>query len=98
VKEFYFRFTEILKHYLESIRGFPAAEFTTEEIARSIADEQDRVLIPLLREADLVKFADSIPTQAGKEEDVQVALAYIRETSSVFTDGQVVDAGCEVRS
>jgi len=98
VKEFYFRFTEILKHYLESIRGFPAAEFTTEEIARSIADEQDRVLIPLLREADFVKFADSIPTQAGKEEDVQVALAYIRETSSVFTDGQVVDAGCEVRS
>ncbi|UCE63179.1 MAG: hypothetical protein JSU59_09960, partial [Nitrospirota bacterium] len=55
VKEFYFRFTEILKYYLESIRGFPAAEFTTEEITRSIADEPDRVLLSLLREADLVK-------------------------------------------
>lgn len=98
VKEFYFRFTEILKYYLESIRGFPAAEFTTEEIARSVVDEQDRVLLPLLREADLVKFADSIPTRARKEEDIEVALAYIRETSSALKDGQVVDAGYEVRS
>lgn len=98
VKEFYFRFTEILKYYLESIRGFPAAESTTEEIARSIVAEQDRVLLSLLREADLVKFADSIPTGARKEEDIRVALTYIRETSSLFEDGQIVDAGFEVRS
>jgi hypothetical protein len=81
VKKYYFAFSEILRRYLESIRNFPAAEFTTEEIARYISDEQDRKLIPLLQQADLVKFADSMPSQARKEEDMKAALAYIRQTS-----------------
>jgi hypothetical protein len=81
VKKYYFDFSEILRHYLESIRNFPAAEFTTEEITRHISVRQDRKLIPLLQQADLVKFADAVPTRARKEEDVKAALAYIRETS-----------------
>jgi hypothetical protein len=82
VKKYYFVFSEILRRYLESIRNFPAAEFTTEEIAQHIKTEQDRKLIPLLQQADLVKFADYVPTLARKEEDIKVALAYIRETGS----------------
>jgi len=82
-KEFYFRFTGILKRYLESLRDYPAAEFTTEEIARHIDDEQDRRILPLLQEADLVKFADTIPTPARKDEDVKALLAYIQETSTI---------------
>jgi hypothetical protein len=81
IKGFYFRFSEIMRHYLESIRGFPAAEFTTEEIASYVDNDQDRALLPILRQADLVKFADTVPTQAGKEEAVQRALSYIQETS-----------------
>jgi hypothetical protein len=81
VKGFYFRFSEILREYLEAIRGFPAAEFTTEEIVQSIDTEPDRILIPLLRESDLVKFADRIPSQARKDEVIRVALAYIENTS-----------------
>jgi hypothetical protein len=80
-KAFYFRFSEIVRRYLEAIRGFPAAEFTTEEITSCVENEQDRKLLPLLRQADLVKFADTIPTQARKEEEVSTALAYIHETS-----------------
>ena len=80
-KKHYFIFSEILRRYLESIRNFPAAEFTTEEIARHIKTEPDRKLLPLLQQADLVKFADNVPTVARKEEDMQAALAYIRETS-----------------
>ena len=80
-KAFYFRFSEIVRRYLEAIRGFPAAEFTTEEITSCIDNEQDRKLLPLLRQADLVKFADTIPTPARKEEEVNTALAYIHETS-----------------
>jgi hypothetical protein len=80
-KKYYYAFSEILRRYLESIRNFPAAEFTTEEIAKHIGAAQDRQLIPLLQQADLVKFADTVPTQARKEEDVKAALAYIRETS-----------------
>jgi hypothetical protein len=81
VKKYYFVFSEILRRYLESIRNFPAAEYTTEEIARHIRHRQDRKLIPLLQQADLVKFADTVPTPARKEEDIKAALAYIRETS-----------------
>jgi len=79
-KAFYFRFSEIVRRYLEAIRGFPAAEFTTEEITSCIENEQDRKLLPLLRQADLVKFADTVPTPARKEEEVNTALAYIHET------------------
>jgi hypothetical protein len=80
-KAFYFRFSEIMRHYLESLRGFPAVEFTTEEIASHIVHEQDRRLLALLRQVDLVKFADAIPTLARKEDEVKTALAYIAETT-----------------
>ena len=80
VKKHYFVFSEILRRYLEAIRHFPAFEYTTEEIAQHIRSEQDRRLLPLLQRADLVKFADEVPTPARKEEDIQAALAYIRET------------------
>jgi hypothetical protein len=81
VKKYYFFFSEILRRYLEAIRNFPAAEYTTEEIARHINAESDRKLIPLLQQADLVKFADTVPTAARKEEDIKAALAYIRKTA-----------------
>lgn len=84
VKAFYFRFSEILRHYLERLRGFPAAEFTTEEIASCVDDDQDRSLLPLLRQADIVKFADMVPTAARKEEEVKKALSYVRETGAAF--------------
>ena len=81
IKQHYFVFSEILKHYLESIRHFPAAEYTTEEIARYVTVEADRKLVLLLQEADLVKFADTVPTRARKEAEMDAALAYIRETA-----------------
>jgi len=87
IKGFYFRFSEILKRYLEGLRGYPAAEFTTEEIALRIDNEEDRRLLGLLRHADLVKFADTVPTPARKEEEVKAALDYIQETSMVLDSG-----------
>lgn len=84
IKKYYFVFSEILRRYLESIRHFPAAEYTTEEIAQHIRTEQDRRLLLLLQRADLVKFADAVPTPARKAEDIQAALAYIRETGPAF--------------
>jgi hypothetical protein len=91
VKAYYFRFSEILRQYLESLRGFPAAEFTTEEITTYIVKEQDRSLIPLLRLADLVKFADTVPTAARKEEAVNAAFSYIRETSPATDKDHIPD-------
>ena len=80
VKEFYFRFSAILKQYLEATRGFPAAEYTTEEISARIDREVDRSALSLLRQADVVKFADDMPTRARKQDDMLKAYAYIGET------------------
>ena len=80
-KEFYFRFSEILRKYIESLRGFPAVDMTTEEIGRRLKDETDRKLMPVLRDADLVKFADAVPTKARNENDVTAALEYIKATT-----------------
>ncbi len=88
IKQHYFVFSDILKHYLESIRHFPAAEYTTEEIARYVTIEADRKLVLLLQEADLVKFADTVPTRARKEAEMDAALAYIRETAPRFESVQ----------
>jgi len=82
VKAFYFGFSEILRQYIESLRGFPAAEYTTQEIAQAVQAPEDRQILPLLQDADLVKFADAVPTSAQKEDDMAQALAYVRETGS----------------
>jgi len=84
VKEFYFRFSEIMRRYLESLRGFPAAEYTTQEIALSIQKQEDRQLLPLLQQADLVKFSDLTPKPAKKDDEIIKALSYIRETGAEF--------------
>jgi len=91
IKGFYFRFSEILKRYLEGLRGYPAAEFTTEEIALRIDNEQDRQLLGVLRHADLVKFADTVPTPARKEKEIKAALSYIQETGMVLEGGLSAD-------
>ncbi|HLA28484.1 MAG TPA: hypothetical protein VJZ49_11375 [Syntrophales bacterium] len=81
VKAYYFRFSEILKRYLKELRGFPAAEFTVEEIAAHIHREIDRELVVILKHSDLVKFADYIPSPSRKDDDMKSALAYIATTA-----------------
>lgn len=98
VKEFYFSLTEIMKRYLEAIRSFPAAEFTTEEISHHIQKEEDRRILQLLRRADLIKFADSVPTTTGKETDIQAALSFIRETKPVTTNDHGIETGKEKKN
>jgi hypothetical protein len=85
-KTFYFTFSEIIRRYLGSIRHFPAAEYTTEEISQRLQMDVDRKLLPLLRQADLVKFAEAVPTTARKEDDVRLALFYIDETGPPADD------------
>lgn len=96
IKEFYFRFSEIMRRYLESLRGFPAAEYTTQEIALSIQSQEDRQLLPLLQQADLVKFADLAPTPAKKDDEIREALSYIRETGTEF-DGDLPVKGAPAK-
>ncbi len=81
VKAFYYIFSETIRRYMESIRRFPAAEMTTEEIARAIKTEpSDQRILPLLRQADLVKFADLVPDSYRKDQDILMARTYIQQT------------------
>ncbi len=81
VKAFYFIFSETIRRYMESIRCFPAAEMTTEEIAKMIkTDPSDQGILPLLRQADLVKFSDLIPAPDCKDQDILMARTYIQQT------------------
>jgi hypothetical protein len=98
IKKHYFIFSEILRRYIEAIRNFPAAEYTTEEIAQRMQTEQDRRLLPLLQRADLVKFADAVPTPARKDEDIKAALAYIRETGPALESAPANGRRPEVQS
>ncbi len=80
IKEYYFSLSAILKHYLEAIRGFPAAELTTEEIAKTTQHKEDREIIKLLRDADLIKFSNKTPAPAEKQEHIRAAISYIEVT------------------
>lgn len=87
VKMFYFQFSEIIRRYMEAIRPFPAAEMTTEEIARRIGkDSPDQDVLLLLRQAELIKFADAVPTAERKTQDVEGARRYIRQTAPVAAE------------
>jgi hypothetical protein len=80
-KTFYFEFSAIMRHYLEDLRGFPAAEYTIQEIALHIRQKEDQGLLELLRHADQVKFADIIPTHEQTMAHIQTAMAYVRKTT-----------------
>jgi hypothetical protein len=96
VKGFYFSFSETIRRYMESLRKFPAAEMTTEEIARFVKTEPlDQKILPMLRQADIVKFADSIPAPDDKEEDIRTARMYIQKTRPTTPDLQEEQSGQE---
>ena len=88
IKDFYFEFSEILRRYVETIRGFPAAEYTIEEISSAIKHKEDQAALKLLRQADMVKFADSLAAPAGKTDHMESAVAYIQKTAEILGEEQ----------
>ena len=96
VKEFYFILSQIIRRYLSSLRGFPAAHLTTDEIARHLDNEQDRKILSLLQGADLVKFARNTATPARMQEDLKAALSYVRDTSLISKKSHPTSLSAEV--
>jgi len=80
IKAYYFSLSEIMRIYMEKVRPFPAYELTTDEIAACIDNDEDRKLVRLLRQTDLVKFAEARPTLAQKEEHWLQARQYVEDT------------------
>jgi len=89
VKAFYFRFSEIVRRYVGAVRGLAAVEMTTEEIAGCLGNHPpDRLLLPLLRRADMVKFSDLMPSPNRKDRDLSAVRDYIRDTRPAPEDGE----------
>jgi len=81
IKAYYFRLTQVLKEYMGQIRQFPVAELTTEEIAATVKDNLDIEMVRLMRKADMIKFADFLPTTAEREDHWKNVWSYIKTTS-----------------
>ena len=56
---------------------------------------RDRKILPLLRQADLIKFADAVPTPAKKDEDLKTAFLYIEENRPTPENG---NSSSEIRT
>jgi hypothetical protein len=92
-KEYYFQLSEILRTYMERLRGFPALEMTVEEIASKVSDARDRAMVPLLREADMVKFAGKRPMAARLLEDFDSARSYVLGAGGGTADSRAAEGG-----
>ncbi len=83
-KEYYTHLTDILRRYLGEQQRFDAMERTTEEILthllRTDIGTHNDTLAPLLRTADLVKFAKYTANNEQRTQHIQQALHYVEQT------------------
>ncbi|MDO8519570.1 MAG: hypothetical protein Q7T11_05345 [Deltaproteobacteria bacterium] len=83
-RKYYFALSAILKRYLEGRFGFPATDMTTEELRDTLGVGAihelplHRKMLPFFERADLVKFADLIPTKEGALQDRQAVTIFIQ--------------------
>ncbi|RPH94925.1 hypothetical protein EHM69_05990 [candidate division KSB1 bacterium] len=85
LKEFFTDFSVIMRRYLERRYEFPALEMTTYELELELEDkrferEWTSRLIPILHEADLVKFAKHIPDSNRCDECITVGFELVERT------------------
>lgn len=89
-KKFYFSISEILRQYLERQFHIPAAERTTEELlpeiknlgsSKKISAAHLDVIGRFLRETDLIKFTDQVPSATDPKEKWQAVWNLVGETS-----------------
>jgi len=67
LREFFTEYSQIMRAYLERRYEFPALEMTTFELERELQSDRfpvslERMLMPQIHEADLVKFAKYVPS------------------------------------
>ena len=85
-KIFYFSLSDIVRSYVEDSYQFPAKERTQEEIRRdidllkSIEPPQQRAFLGILKEADLVKFANIAKSEKEGEGLLEDAKNFVLET------------------
>ncbi|HHT9129613.1 MAG TPA: hypothetical protein ACFYEC_01950 [Candidatus Brocadiaceae bacterium] len=95
VKEYYYRITDILRHYIEDRFGLLAPEQTTEEFLVEMAhtnklEENHKLLIrEFLEHCDMVKYAKYGPSRAEIKETYDLAKRLIDETIECLEEKEV---------
>ncbi|MCR4319248.1 MAG: hypothetical protein NUV74_02795 [Candidatus Brocadiaceae bacterium] len=96
VREYYYRITNILRHYIEARFGLLAPERTTEEFLTEMAhtnqlDATHKILIrEFLERCDMVKYAKYGPSNVEIKETYDAAKRFIDETKERLKEKAVV--------
>jgi len=96
VREYYYRITNILRHYIEDRFGLLAPERTTEEFLTEMAhtnqlDTTHKILIrEFLERCDMVKYAKYGPSNLEIKETYDAAKRFIDETIERLKEKEVV--------
>ena len=96
VREYYYRITNILRHYIEDRFGLLAPERTTEEFLTEMAhtnqlDATHKILIrEFLERCDMVKYAKYGPSKSEIKETYDAAKRFIDETMERLEDNKVI--------
>lgn len=96
VREYYYRITKILRHYIEARFGLLAPERTTEEFLTEMAhtnqlDATHKILIrEFLERCDMVKYAKYGPSNLEIKETYDAAKRFIDETKERLKEKVVV--------
>lgn len=99
VKEYYYRITNILRHYIEDRFGLLAPERTTEEFLTEMAhtnqlDDTHKILIrEFLERCDMVKYAKYGPSNFEIKETYDAAKRFIDETIERLGEKEVLAVG-----
>jgi len=85
MKEHFSEFSEVLRRYLEGRFAFPALEMTTYELAKEFRTSElpaifTDELLPLLKTADMVKFAKEIPTLDAAAKLIEAGFEIVEQT------------------
>ncbi|MCD6115691.1 hypothetical protein J7K93_01640 [bacterium] len=91
IKEFHIRLSDIIRRYISGRYYVPAPEMTTSEISNSfrsgeIPSEQYDMLMSLLFQCDMVKFAKVIPVDSECIGALDTAYKFVNETKIVIVD------------
>ncbi|MEP9411840.1 MAG: hypothetical protein HRF42_10655 [Candidatus Brocadia sp.] len=96
IKEYYYRITDIVRHYIEKRFGLLAPERTTEEFLGEMAhtnkldDAHKRLVREFLERCDMVKYAKYGPSWAEIQETYDAAKRFIDETKERVEEKEVV--------
>lgn len=96
IREYYYRLTNIVRHYIENRFGLLAPERTTEEFLAEMAhtdklENKHKLLIQeFLEHCDMVKYAKYGPSKIEVQETYDIAKQLIDETAGCLEEKEVV--------